>query len=839
MPGQLGIVFNLTSNAAGLSRGFGQANREMSGFQARARAFGRAAAIPLAAVGVAGARAAVQLVGEFEEAQKIITQGTGATGETLRGLTDDMRASFGQVPQSMAEVAQATADINTRFGTTGQTLQDQTRLFLDFSRVTGTQVSTAVSTLAAQLTNFGEPVSSLNESLGDMVRIQQATGLAGETMARQFNDYGPLFANLGLTVEQTAAVFGQLAQSNIAVSRVAPGLNAFIRNMSALGKDPLTALREVVDEIQDATEFTDAMNTAMEAFGAEGAQRMTTAIRAGNFDIREFNGLLGAGAGIVQEQGEEMLTLGERFSRIGNQLKASATPALSSFANAAADVLDTFRTDGFGAAVSQAFDQIGDAGGRAFSRFTDWARDNKVLAGGMTLVAGAALTLFTRAHPLIAVFATLSAAWAALQGDNVALQLTAIAAAALAVGVAVSRVTTAFLAMRGAAAAAAAAQGAAGLAGLAGGVGGVGRAGGAARGLGIAGRFGLAGAAITAGFLGVAALTRQASEEREQETVEEELTRLRGYTGRRGVQVRGRIRELEQQQRSTLGFGDVTESARRDRGIGVGFEGLVNAARAVAEGTATRADLERLQDPEADPITVQLAQQAAQAQMQAAGAQVEAADAQAEASAAMLASIGPESTFGDQLRAAEGRDADYSYDDFRADNKTRIAQNEEYANSFAGFVAHYNDQTDEQIRAVAENTDLSSKERAEQIAEIKASREDSATFHSAAVSATLGIGDDTRWVGMQVEGLGPLMNAGFGQVIGAITNLPAPVVDIVNEIRTVAPNINWQPVFNISVSDPGRAAAIVRDMNTAISAGLDLEDIAGRLFRGERYVGVR
>ena len=550
--GQLGIVFALTSNAAGLSRGFRQANQEMSGFQAKARAFGRAAAIPLAAVGVAGARAAVQLVGEFDQAQKTIAQQTGATGAELQALTDDMRAAFGQVPQSMTEVAEALGTINTRFGSTGQTLQDQTRLFLDFSRVTGTQVSTAVSTLAAQLTNFDEPASSLNETLGDMVRIQQETGLAGADMARQFNEYGPLFANLNLTVEQTAAVFGQLAQSNIAVSRIAPGLNAFIRNTAALGKDPLTALRNVVDEIRDAAVFTDALNTATEAFGAEGAQRMTTAIRAGNFDLQDFNGLLGRGAGLVQEQGEEMLTLGERFTRVGNQIKSAAAPALSSFADATADVLDTFRTQGFAAAVSEAFDAVGEAGSRAFDRFTDWASENRLLAGAMTVAAGAAFLLFTRTHPLVAAFTALSAAWAALQGDNVALQLLSIAAAATAVGVAVYRGVAAFQALRGAAAGAAVAQAASGAAGAAGGVaGGLGGLGGFLR--GGAARAGLVGAGVTAALGGVYLLTRDAAERRSQESEAEELERLRGYTGRRGVSVRSRIRELERRRSFRLG----------------------------------------------------------------------------------------------------------------------------------------------------------------------------------------------------------------------------------------------------------------------------------------------
>ena len=795
--GQLGIVFTLTSEAAGLSRGFRQANAEMSGFQQRARAFGRAAAVPLAAVGVAAGRAAVQLVGEFEQAQKSIAQATGATGAELQGLTDDMRAAFGQVPQSMGEVADAIGTINTRFGSTGQTLQDQTRLFLDFSRVTGTEVSTAVSTLAAQLTNFGEPASSLNETLGDMVRIQQETGLAGADMARQFNEYGPLFANLNLTVEQTAAVFGQLAQSNIAVSRIAPGLNAFIRNASALGKDPLTALRDVVDEIRDAANFTDALNAATEAFGAEGAQRMTTAIRAGNFDIREFNGLLGVGQGIVAQQGEEMLTLGERFQRVGNSIKASATPALAGFANAAADALETLRAQGFGAAVSQTFDQITDSIDRMTPRLIDWARENTGAATSIAAVAGGLALWVARRHPVIGAISGIALAMQGLNQENTVAQVGMIG-----VGVALTGLSVAAAAA--------------------------------------AGRFNL----LTLAVAGFAAAAAWASGNRENDRERVFGTAITSAIG--GATVGGAIGSVI--PGVGTGLGALVGGAAGFVG-GAGYELLFGQNAdpsipfdpSVITGTRDGRGFTPWTPPGSSGFSIDGQGPAASGQVAAvtamttaASAQESAAEAQETAAAAMLASLGPESEFGDLLRR-EDTDTSRTFADFMAQEQDRQEFVEEQANSFNGFRRDYNRETDRQIQAVLDNTKLSSAERAQQVTEIKANRENATAFGNAYISAALGVGEDTRWVGAQVEGLGPHLDAGFSDLsdtVKGLANLPLPTVNVINELKPVAPQINWNPVYNIAVNDVKRATAIVTDIQTQINQGVILEDVVGRLFAG-------
>ena len=67
---------------------------------------------------------------DFESAFNTIRIGTGATGEALAALENDFKETFRGVPDSMADVATATADLNTRLGLTGPPPQAVTRQFL-------------------------------------------------------------------------------------------------------------------------------------------------------------------------------------------------------------------------------------------------------------------------------------------------------------------------------------------------------------------------------------------------------------------------------------------------------------------------------------------------------------------------------------------------------------------------------------------------------------------------------------------------------------------------------------------------------------------------------------
>ncbi|MGB0890575.1 MAG: phage tail tape measure protein, partial [Solirubrobacterales bacterium] len=234
----------------------------------------------LGAAGLAAGTALFAIGNEFNNIENTIIKGTGATGAALDSLIDQSRDVLQTVPDSGQVVAGALADVNTFFGQTGDTLEESTRLFLDFARVTDADLTTAIGGLDAAFTQFGESPDNLNEALGDFTRISQATGAPVDQLIGQLETFGPTFANAGFSIEETTAIFGQLEQAGVNVTRIGPALNKFFRDTAANGEDPRVALEGMVTAIADAETSADALNLATEAFGSEGAQRLSNAIRS-------------------------------------------------------------------------------------------------------------------------------------------------------------------------------------------------------------------------------------------------------------------------------------------------------------------------------------------------------------------------------------------------------------------------------------------------------------------------------------------------------------------------------------------------------------------------------
>ena len=303
------------------------------------KAFG---ALKTAGIGMAlGVGAAFFKAGlDFEKMEKVLIQGTGASGEALKDLKEQATDVMKTVPESAETVAATIADVNTHLGLTGDELEDTSKLFLDFARVAEVDVSTAVGALDAQLTQFGMSAGDSEEVLGDLLRISQATGVPMDKLLSQMETFGPIFANANFTAEETAALLGQMEQGGVNLTRVGPALNKFFRDAAKNGKKPQKALQDTVEAIENATSTTDALNIATAAFGAEGAQRMVSLIQSGNFDLKEFNGLLGEGTGIVDDQAEATATLSDKFNVLKNKVLAELGPIAIKVMDGIMDAMD-------------------------------------------------------------------------------------------------------------------------------------------------------------------------------------------------------------------------------------------------------------------------------------------------------------------------------------------------------------------------------------------------------------------------------------------------------------------------------------------------------------------
>ena len=328
----------------------------------RLKKFSKAAALGFAGVAAAGAKMAFDIGRSVETMENNIVAGTGASGAALEGLIDSARQVATEVPQSFDEVSRALADVNTAFGLTGARLEEQTELFLDFARIAGVDVAQAITSADSALTVFGE--NDADEALGDLLRVAQATGRPMDQLLSSIETFGPVFANMGFSLEETTALMGGLEQAGIDVTRISPGLNRFSREVAAVGGDPRQALEQTVAAIERATTDVDALNIATEAFGAEGAQRLAAAIRAGAFDLGDFNGLLGDGTGIVEEQSDAILTLGDRFNILKNRLAVKLMPTIEKLIEFLEGLFDAISEDGLAGAVDfirERFDGFFDA----------------------------------------------------------------------------------------------------------------------------------------------------------------------------------------------------------------------------------------------------------------------------------------------------------------------------------------------------------------------------------------------------------------------------------------------------------------------------------------------
>ena len=277
---------------------------------------------------VAGAGLALVKIGDdFTKASRTITAGTGATGKELEALKQEFRDVAVAVPQDFDTVAKAIADVKTELDLSGDSLELTTKRFLDLSRITGTEVGPLIKQVSDSMDMFGVSSDQAAATMDSFAKASQMTGVPISQLTSRVTEFGPVLRNLGLGMNDTIALMGQLEGAGISASRVMPGLNAAMRRMAASGTTDMSeGLQEAMRNIKGATSDTEALNMATDLFGAEGAQRMSVAIRDGTVDIQEMSDTLASSQGTVDAMNEGTLTTGERFKMLGDRAKIALEP---------------------------------------------------------------------------------------------------------------------------------------------------------------------------------------------------------------------------------------------------------------------------------------------------------------------------------------------------------------------------------------------------------------------------------------------------------------------------------------------------------------------------------
>lgn len=237
----------------------------------------------------AAAAAGVAAFSAVDEGVDTIVTATGASGEALDGLVASYETIATSIPEELGDVARAVGEVNTRFHTTGEELEGQTTLFLQFAKITGGDVVSSVDSADKVLKTFGKTSDDASGLLGMVAKAAQDTGINAQGLMDDVLANSATFKELNFSLEESVNFMALLDENGVESGVALAGLKKAVVNLTDAGMSESEALQTVIDKIKNAGSETEALTIAQETFGTKGAAEMATAIREGRLSLDDLS----------------------------------------------------------------------------------------------------------------------------------------------------------------------------------------------------------------------------------------------------------------------------------------------------------------------------------------------------------------------------------------------------------------------------------------------------------------------------------------------------------------------------------------------------------------------
>lgn len=291
---------------------------------------------PITAVGVA----AVAAWKDVDAGLDTIVQKTGASGESLDEMHGILNNITSSIPTDFATAGAAIGEVNTRFGVTGQELEELSAQFVKFADLNGTDVSNSIDSVQAAMAAFGMDASDASDVLDIMNKVGQDTGVSMDSLARDLLANNAALQDAGLGFNEAANFLGNLNKNGVDSSSVMSGLRRAMANAAEEGKSTSEALTEIQDSLINAETDAEAAQIAMELFGTRSGASIAQMVRDGRISFDEFSGYVTDWGDSVSTTFDNTKGPMDEFIPVVNKLKASGSQLIEAFGPTLSTVLD-------------------------------------------------------------------------------------------------------------------------------------------------------------------------------------------------------------------------------------------------------------------------------------------------------------------------------------------------------------------------------------------------------------------------------------------------------------------------------------------------------------------
>lgn len=238
---------------------------------------------------------AIETIKEFEQQMANVKAITGATDEEFEKLEKSAKDLGKSTRRTALEVAQLQEEY-AKLGFTTQEILDATEATVMLSEATGSDLAQSANVAASTLNGFRLEADETQRIVDVMAASFTSSALDLGKFEVAMRQVAPVAADAGLSIEQTTAFLGTLADNGIRAETAGTGLRNIFLTLAQTG----LSFEEAMEGINSATNKSAA---ATELFGKENAVVATTIANNITKIDEQAEALYGA-AGAAEEMAE-------------------------------------------------------------------------------------------------------------------------------------------------------------------------------------------------------------------------------------------------------------------------------------------------------------------------------------------------------------------------------------------------------------------------------------------------------------------------------------------------------------------------------------------------------
>lgn len=256
---------------------------------------------------------AVQRFIELESATARVGAVTNSTGEELEKLRKNTLDVAGATTFTAVEIAGLQTELG-KLGFTATEIQDSTLSIANAAQALGVGLGDIAQKVGVTLRAFNLDAAQASMVADTLTAAINGSALSFESFGTSIGYVAPIAGQLGITVQETAAAMGVLADSGFQASRIGTGLRKILLEVGNSGGTLKDTLQELKDEQISLTEI-------QELFGKTAVAQATVLLN--NIDtLEKYTGEFGTLGSALQASAKQVDTLKGRIQLLNSALDA-------------------------------------------------------------------------------------------------------------------------------------------------------------------------------------------------------------------------------------------------------------------------------------------------------------------------------------------------------------------------------------------------------------------------------------------------------------------------------------------------------------------------------------